>query len=71
MASVACWFRRNSDKIRGCIALKLTLNPRFVQGFPQIASRALMAIFIFASITDADEVVQYVPTVSIVISIPE
>jgi hypothetical protein len=42
-----------------------------VQGIPHKVSRALLAFFLFASISAADEVVPYVPTVSIVISVPE
>jgi len=36
-----------------------------------MVSRALLAVFLFASIAAAEEVVPYVPTVSIVISVPE
>lgn len=69
MASVPCSFRRNSDKIWGCIALKTTLNPRSVQGFPY--KGAFLGLLLFASVAAADEVIPYVPQVSIVISVPE
>src|SRR5258708_33567122 len=49
----------------------MALNPRSVQGFPLKVNGAFMAIFLSASIAAADEVVPYIPTTSIVISIPE